>query len=105
MKFDSERVNQHSYLYLSFPEVKVATSPLTTGSHEVVFEVVDPCELTGTGTLTIVVLDNVSRQHCRLFHVFCLFCLGFTPFSTLFKLYHGDSSLINDPCVHNPVQG
>ena len=31
--------------------------------------------------------------------------LSFMPFSTLFQLYHGDSSLIHDPCVNKPVLG
>ena len=30
---------------------------------------------------------------------------GFTPLSTLFQLYHGDSSLTHDPWVNNPVLG
>ena len=30
---------------------------------------------------------------------------GFTPLSTLFQLYHGDSSLIHDPWVNKPVLG
>ena len=31
--------------------------------------------------------------------------LCFTPFSTLFHLYHGDSSLMHDPLVIKPVLG
>ena len=34
-----------------------------------------------------------------------LFYWGFTPLSTLFHLYHGDSSLIHDPWVNKPVPG
>ena len=30
---------------------------------------------------------------------------GFTPLSSLFQLYHGDSSLIHDPWVNKPVLG
>ena len=30
---------------------------------------------------------------------------GFTPLSTLFQLYHIDSSLIHDPWVNKPVLG
>ena len=29
----------------------------------------------------------------------------YTPFSTLFQLYHGDSPLIHDPWVQQKVQG
>ena len=36
--------------------------------------------------------------------VFCLFVLlGLTPISTLFQLYHGNSSIIHDPWVNKPV--
>ena len=31
--------------------------------------------------------------------------IGLTPFSTLFQLYHGNSSLIYDRWVNKPVQG
>ena len=34
-----------------------------------------------------------------------LFCWGFTSFSTLVQLYHGDSSLIHEPSVNRPVLG
>ena len=30
----------------------------------------------------------------------CLFYWGFTPLSTLFQIYHGNSSLIHDPWVN-----
>ena len=30
-------------------------------------------------------------------------CKGFMPFSTLFQLYHHDSSLIHDPWVNRPA--
>ena len=36
---------------------------------------------------------------------FYLFYLSFTPFLTLFQLYHVDSSLIHDPWVNKLVLG
>ena len=32
-----------------------------------------------------------------------IYLSGFTPLSTLFQLYQGDSSLIHDPWVNKPV--
>ena len=41
----------------------------------------------------------------KVLDLICLFYWGFTPLSTLFQLYHGDSSLIRDPWVNKPVLG
>ena len=53
--------------------------------------------LTGLGSL--FPLCKRSLTHLLLLR------RSFTPFSTLFQLYHGDSSLIHDPWVNKPVLG
>ena len=38
-------------------------------------------------------------------YIYLFIYWGFTPLSTLFQLYHGDSSLIHDRWVNKPVLG
>ena len=48
--------------------------------------------------------DKLSKC-CFQFYIYLFIYRGFTPLSTLFQLYHGDSSLIHDPWVNKPVLG
>ncbi|KAH3897196.1 hypothetical protein DPMN_021381 [Dreissena polymorpha] len=45
-------------------DVQVKSAGLPLGDHRVVLEVVDHCFQTGTATLTITVVDDVSEHSC-----------------------------------------
>ena len=64
-------------------------------------------KLKGFQTLQVLLSENILWKLCSINRIwnmiFILFYWGFTPFSTFFQLYHGNSSLIHDPWVNKPV--
>ena len=65
-------------------------------------------ELDGQKAITKTHLEHFvfrwAKNEPAHFFIF-LFYWRFTPLSTSFQLYHGDSSLIHDPWVNKPVLG
>ena len=74
------------------------SSFVTLFSNVVCCRSVKMCLYVGNGSSNLI-FSGILRL-LRLLKEFCLFYLGFTPLSTLFQLYHGDSSLIHDPWVN-----
>ena len=64
---------------------------LAIGKQE---DIVGPIALTWVQELTSIHIKDMNNQFV------CLFYWGFTPFSTLFQLYHGDNKLMRDPWVN-----